>query len=129
MGINAMENQVYDPQAVANGDSSVWGKIMMGAAAFLLVAVFAYGIKWGLDAYYGPAIRIVGQVAATDEGKGYGKYCINGKCVQVKLCTAVSDECGSMAQGPKADYGTGFHASADGRIRPNPPAGWKWAGK
>lgn len=129
MGINAMENQVYDPQVGSNGDSSVWGKIMMGAAAVLLVAVLAYGVKWGLDAYYEPAIRIVGQAEATDEGKGYGKYCINGKCTQVKLCTAVNDECGSMVQGPPADYGTGFHVSADGRTRPNPPAGWKWAGQ
>lgn len=129
MGINAMENQVYDPQAVSNNDSSVWGKIMMGAAAVLLVAVLAYGIKWALDIYYGPAIAIVGQVTATDEGKGYGKYCYNGKCEQVKLCTGVSDECGSMVQGPPADYGTGFHTSADGRVRPNPPAGWKWAGQ
>lgn len=57
------------------------------------------------------------------------QYCFNGKCVSVKMCTAVNDECGSMEPGPKADYGTGFHTSADGRTRPNPPAGWKWAGK
>jgi hypothetical protein len=57
------------------------------------------------------------------------QYCENGKCVKVTMCTAVSDECGSMEQGPKADYGTGFHVSADGRVRPNPPQGWKWAGK
>lgn len=44
-------------------------------------------------------------------------------------CTAVSDECGDMTPGPRADYGTGYHVSADGRVRPNPPAGWKWAGK
>ena len=49
--------------------------------------------------------------------------------VKVKMCTAISAECGDMTQGPKANYGTGFHTSADGRQRPNPPAGWKWAGK
>jgi hypothetical protein len=57
------------------------------------------------------------------------QYCFNGKCVSVKMCTAVNDECGSMEQGPPADYGTGFHVSADSRTRPNPPAGWKWAGQ
>lgn len=44
-------------------------------------------------------------------------------------CTAISDECGDMTPGPRADYGTGYHVSADGRVRPNPPQGWKWAGK
>lgn len=56
------------------------------------------------------------------------QYCENGNCVKVTMCTAVSDECGSMEQGPKADYGTGHHVSADGRKRPNPPAGL-WHGQ
>lgn len=55
-------------------------------------------------------------------------YTSDGK-TEVQMCTAVGGDCASIEPGPKADYGTGFHVSADGRTRPNPPAGWKWAGK
>jgi hypothetical protein len=57
------------------------------------------------------------------------QYCEKGNCVKVTMCTAVGGDCASIEPGPKADYGTGFHVSADGRTRPNPPVGWKWAGK
>lgn len=55
------------------------------------------------------------------------QFCENGKCIKVQMCTEVGGDCASMEQGPKADYGTGFHVSADGRTRPNPPKGWHWA--
>lgn len=55
-------------------------------------------------------------------------YSVDGK-TEVQMCTAVGGDCASIEPGPKADYGTGFHVSADGRTRPNPPAGWKWAGQ
>ncbi len=130
MGINAMENEVYQPQ-----DANPLGKLFNVGPVFIvgLALLFgvAYGVKWLYGWYYTPAplIRIANQMEAKVESNGYGKYCYDGKCVQVKLCTAISDECGDMTEGKPADYGTGFHISADGGKRPNPPAGWKWAGK
>jgi hypothetical protein len=53
-------------------------------------------------------------------------YTSDGK-TEVEMCTEVGGDCASIEQGPKADYGTGFHVSADGRTRPNPPKGWHWA--
>jgi hypothetical protein len=76
-----------------------------------------------------PISAIVEKATSSNAEDGYRNYCVNGQCVKVKMCTAISDECGSMEQGPKADYGTGYHTSADGRTRPNPPVGWKWSGK
>lgn len=53
-------------------------------------------------------------------------YTSDGK-TEVKMCTEVGGDCASIEPGPPDDYGTGFHVSADGRTRPNPPKGWKWA--
>lgn len=53
-------------------------------------------------------------------------YTSDGK-IEVEMCTQVGGDCASIEQGPKADYGTGYHVSADGHTRPNPPKGWKWA--
>ncbi len=108
MGINAMENEVYQPQ-----DANSLGKLFNVGLVFIVGFALLFGVAYGVKA----------------ESVHFKQYCDEVKCVQVKLCTAVSDECGDMTQGPKADYGTGFHKSADGRQRPNPPAGWKWAGK
>lgn len=96
----------------------------------LTIAICA-GIAWlvlrGCSAATSSSIELPSISAApTAEVR---QYCENDKCIDVPMCTAVSAECGSMEPGPKADYGTGYHVSADGRTRPNPPAGWKWAGK
>jgi len=95
----------------------------------LMISICA-GIAWlGLRACSAPSnieLPSMSQPIATAEVR---QSCQNGKCAQVSMCTAISDECGSMEQGPKANYGTGYHTSADGRTRPNPPVGWKWAGK
>lgn len=74
-----------------------------------------------------PSISTTENTAIATDVPAIQKYCFGGKCVSVKMCTAVNDECGDMEQGPPADYGTGFHVSADGRSRPNPPKGWHWA--
>lgn len=71
----------------------------------------------------------VSQPAAPVAEPSTQQYCIDGKCVKVTMCTAINEDCGSIEPGPKADYGTGYHVSADGGTRPNPPKGWKWAGK
>lgn len=121
MGINAMENPVYEPQ-----DTNPLGKAVSVGLAFLvgfaILFGIAYGIKWAYNRYTTPApvAALIEKATSADE---YRNYCFNGSCVKVKMCTAVSDECGDMTQGPKADYGTGYHVSADGRTRPNPPAG------
>jgi len=131
MGINAMENEAYQPQHEIGGLEKFWNfaKVTLGA----IVVIFL--LAWGGKAIYdritmpAPVSAIIEKATSSKAEDGYRNYCVNGQCVKVKLCTAISDECGSMVQGPKADYGTGFHVSADGRTRPNPPAGWKWAGK
>lgn len=130
MGINAMENEVYQPQ-----DTNPLGKVfnvgLVFIVGFALLFGIAYGVKWAYNWYSTPApvAAFIEKATSTNADTGYRNYCVNGSCVKVKMCTAISDECGDMTQGPKADYGTGFHKSADGRTRPNPPAGWKWAGK
>jgi hypothetical protein len=129
MGINAMENQAYDPRE--SNANNVWGTIMVVLLAVVVIFAIGYGVKWAWDKFTVPApvSAIIEKATSSDAVAGYRNYCVNGQCVKVKMCTAISDECGSMEQGPKADYGTGYHTSADGRTRPNPPAGWKWGGK
>ena len=127
MGINAMESQTIESQD-ENALSKIWNVGFAFLVGFAILFAVAYGIKWAYNRYYMPApvAALIEKATSTDE---YRNYCTSGNCVKVKLCTAISDECGVMTQGPKADYGTGFHTSADGRQRPNPPAGWKWAGQ
>lgn len=127
MGINAMENEVYQPQD-ANSLGKLFNVGLVFIVGFALLFGVAYGVKWLYGWYSTPApvAALIEKATSADE---YRNYCFNGECVKVKMCTAISAECGDMTQGPKANYGTGFHTSADGRQRPNPPAGWKWAGK
>lgn len=63
-----------------------------------------------LDSHIKPETTVVGQ---------YGWY--NGQ--RITMCAAVNSDCGTLELGKPADYGAGFHTSADGRVRPNPPAG------
>lgn len=114
MGINAMESQTIETQ-----DASGLGKLFNVGLVFIV----GFALLFGTPA---PVAALIEKATSADE---YRNYCFNGECVKVKMCTAISAECGDMTQGPKANYGTGFHTSADGRQRPNPPAGWKWAGK
>jgi len=132
MAINAMENQGIDPNSMSG-----WSKVRdVGLALVgggIVIFLGGYGIKAGYNHFSVPApvAAIVEKVSAPSDNAptGYQNYYANGKRIQVKMCTAVSDECGSMEQGKPADYGTGYHTSADGRTRPNPPAGWQWSGK
>ncbi len=130
MGINAMENEVYQPQDT-NPLGKLFNVVLVFIVGFALLFGVAYGVKWAYNWYYAQpsVVAFVEKATSKAESVHFKQYCDEVKCVQVKLCTAASDECGDMTQGPKADYGTGFHKSADGRQRPNPPAGWKWAGK
>ncbi|TXH52640.1 MAG: hypothetical protein E6Q97_15315 [Desulfurellales bacterium] len=127
MGINAMESQTIETQD-ASGLGKVFNVGLVFIVGFALLFGVAYGVKWLYGWYSTPApvAALIEKATSADE---YRNYCFNGECVKVKMCTAISAECGDMTQGPKANYGTGFHTSADGRQRPNPPAGWKWAGK
>ena len=127
MGINAMESQTIKTQD-ASGLGKVFNVGLVFIVGFALLFGVAYGVKWLYGWYSTPApvAALIEKATSADE---YRNYCFNGECVKVKMCTAISAECGDMTQGPKANYGTGFHTSADGRQRPNPPAGWKWAGK
>ena len=127
MGINAMKSQTIETQD-ASGLGKVFNVGLVFIVGFALLFGVAYGVKWLYGWYSTPApvAALIEKATSADE---YRNYCFNGECVKVKMCTAISAECGDMTQGPKANYGTGFHTSADGRQRPNPPAGWKWAGK
>ena len=127
MGINAMESRTIETQD-ASGLGKVFNVGLVFIVGFALLFGVAYGVKWLYGWYSTPApvAALIEKATSADE---YRNYCFNGECVKVKMCTAISAECGDMTQGPKANYGTGFHTSADGRQRPNPPAGWKWAGK
>ena len=127
MGINAMESQTIETQD-ASGLGKVFNVGLVFIVGFALLFGVAYGVKWLYGWYSTPApvAALIEKATSADE---YRNYCFNGECVKVKMCTAISAECGDMTQGPKANYGTGFHTSADGRQRPNPPAGWTWAGK
>lgn len=127
MGINATESQTIETQD-ASGLGKVFNVGLVFIVGFALLFGVAYGVKWLYGWYSTPApvAALIEKATSADE---YRNYCFNGECVKVKMCTAISAECGDMTQGPKANYGTGFHTSADGRQRPNPPAGWKWAGK
>lgn len=127
MGINAMESQTIKTQD-ASGLGKVFNVGLVFIVGFALLFGVAYGVKWLYGWYSTPApvAALIEKATSADE---YRNYCFNGECVKVKMCTAISAECGDMTQGPKANYGTGFHTSADGRQRPNPPAGWTWAGK
>lgn len=127
MGINAMESQTIETQD-ASGLGKLFNVGLVFIVGFALLFGVAYGVKWLYGWYSTPApvAALIEKATSADE---YRNYCFNGECVKVKMCTAISAECGDMTQGPKANYGTGFHTSADGRQRPNPPAGWKWAGK
>ena len=127
MGINAMESQTIETQD-ASGLGKLFNVGLVFIVGFALLFGVAYGVKWLYGWYSTPApvAALIEKATSADE---YRNYCFNGECVKVKMCTAISAECGDMTQGPKANYGTGFHTSADGRQRPNPPAGWTWAGK
>lgn len=169
MGINAMENQVYDPQQAT--ESNVWGTVMVVGLAIVVIFAVGYGVKWAWDKFTvpSPVSAIIEKATSSDAGTGYRNYCVNGACVKVKMCTAVNDECGTMGHDgtdsevnnfdhdavwaevdaqmqrgeippipetasvrvpvQNANPPAGYHVSADGRVRPNPPAGWKWAGK
>lgn len=176
MGINAMENQVYDPQQAT--ESNVWGTVMVVGLAIVIVFAVGYGIKWAWDKFTVPApvSAIIEKATSGEPDAGYRQYCENGKCVLVKMCTAVNAYCAASYDakpGPQAgdiveevnnfDHDAawaevdaqmqrgeivpipesqsvrvsvqnanppaGYHVSADGRVRPNPPAGWKWAGQ
>jgi len=105
-----------------------WGILIFGALYFG---------KMGWD-YFHPSVGTVMEekrVAAVVPDApltvpaGMHRVFSEGHYINVPECTAVTDECGSMELGKPADYGTGTHVSADGRVRPNPPAGWEWSGK
>lgn len=132
MAINAMENETFTPTTGESGWSKFLKLIGYTLAAFVVIFLLAYFGKPLYDHYTMPApISAVIEKATSGDtvAVGYQNYCANGQCVSVKMCTAVSDECGDMTPGKPADYGTGTHKSADGRTRPNPPAGWQWSGK
>jgi len=94
---------------------------------FLTIVILA-AIAWFIYYFFHvttPTITVSDKPAATVIATPETRQsCYNGKCVAVVMCTAVGGDCASIVQGPPADYGTGFHMSADGRRRPNPPAGW-----
>lgn len=98
----------------------------------LITIVICAGIAWlvirACSAVTDSKIELPSISKAEPTAETHNVYTANGKTT-VQMCTAVGGDCASIEPGSKADYGTGFHVSADGRTRPNPPKGWKWAGK
>lgn len=129
MGINAMDSQGIQPQ-----DIGVWGKARNAALALLGSGLVIYGGAVGIKAGYNyftvpaPIAAIVEKAQSPTQSNLHRVYTSEGY-TEVAECTAVGGDCASQELGPPADYGTGFHTSADGRTRPNPPAGWQWGGK
>jgi hypothetical protein len=141
MAVRAMENETYEPNT-----NQRHGNVASFVGTLILVLVFifavAYGAKWTYNWWTGSESTSVitdtlqkvtdtGKVPASVAGEpkpGYRRYMTANGSVDVKMCTAESADCGSIAIGKPANYGTGTHVSADGRSRPNPPAGL-WHGQ
>lgn len=113
--------------------SAVGFVVVMAIVVAVLFGVFYFG-KMAYNHFTAPAAQPVvttapqASVEPVSKPETHRVY-IGGKYEEVVECTKVTDDCGSMELGKPADYGTGTHVSADGRTRPNPPAGWEWSGK
>lgn len=109
------------PPVMPRQRGSVWNALFY----VVLFMAIGYAVWWWFAT---PDTKMIEQTPITTvDTSVMHKVCNGGECFAVRMCTAVGGDCASMEPGPAANYGTGFHVSADGRTRPNPPAGFVWA--
>lgn len=123
MGINAMENDVYQPQN-ASALSKVWNVGVAFLVGFVIIFAIGYGVMWLINWYSTPApvAALIEKAASTSPQVQTRQYCYNGKCVDVPMCTAINDECGSIEPGQHVEQSKQLPASSSKLNAPK--AGW-----
>lgn len=136
MAVRNVANEMAQ-QSRPSGDGG--NEFRNGIISLVILELVIATIFFGVKAYMNwrdssatvetPATNMSQPVVPNIEDDGSRAFWSNGVKTIVKQCVSISYSdgtvggCASHVPGPKADYGTGFHTGADGRSRPNPPAG------